>query len=67
METVLPKIRMKRESNVEAEDRRMVEEVRETSLRDVGISDSGSYERSVRHRVRDGRDKGVWQFHRLEP
>jgi len=32
----------------------MVEEVREMSLRDVGIRGTGSYERGVRHRIRDG-------------
>ena len=53
-ENVLPRIRRGVESSDQVEDRRMVEEVREMSLREVGISGSGSYERGVRHRVRDG-------------
>ena len=53
-ENVLPRIRRERESSDQIEDRRMVEEVREMSLREVGIRASGSYERGVRHRVRDG-------------
>lgn len=52
-ESVLPRIRRRRESNDQAEDRRMIEEVREMSLREVGIRGSGSYERGVRHRARD--------------
>lgn len=53
-ENVLPRIRRRMESSDQVEDRRMVEEVREMSLREVGIRGSGSYERGVRHRVRDG-------------
>lgn len=53
-ENVLPRIRRRQESSDQAEDMRMVEEVRELSLREVGIRGSGSYERGVRHRVRDG-------------
>ena len=53
-ENVLPRIRRRRDSSDQAEDRRMVEEVREMSLREVGIRGSGSYERGVRHRARDG-------------
>ncbi|CAD6564847.1 MAG: hypothetical protein ASARMPREDX12_004459 [Alectoria sarmentosa] len=53
-ENVLPRIRRRRESNDQVEDRRMVEEVREMSLREVGIRGSESYERGVTHRVRDG-------------
>ena len=53
-ENVLPKIRTREESNDQVEDRRMVEEVREMSLREIGIGGSGSHERGVRHRVRDG-------------
>ena len=52
-ESVLLKIRRSEERDHEAEDRRMMEEVREMSLRDVGIRGPGSYERGVRHRVRD--------------
>lgn len=51
-ENVLPKVKRRKERDDEAEDRRMVEEVREMSLRDLGIRGSGSYERGVRHRVR---------------
>ncbi|KAL9074746.1 MAG: hypothetical protein Q9161_002115 [Pseudevernia consocians] len=53
-ENVLPRIRRRRESSDQAEDRRMVDEVREMSLREVGIRGSGSYERGIRHRARDG-------------
>lgn len=53
-ENVLPKIKRRKEGREEAEDRRMVEEVREMSLRDVGLRGTGSYERGVRHRIRDG-------------
>ena len=52
-ENVLPKIRRKKEGIQEAADRRMVEEAREMSLRDVGIRGTGSYERGIRHQVRD--------------
>ncbi|KAL9128761.1 MAG: hypothetical protein Q9175_007463 [Cornicularia normoerica] len=53
-ENVLPRIRRGRESSDQIEDRRMVEEVREMSLREVGIGRLGASERSVRHRVEDG-------------
>lgn len=53
-ENVLPRIRRERESSDQAEDRRMLEEVREMSLREVGIRGSAPHERGVRHRVRDG-------------
>ena len=53
-ENVLPRVRRRRENSAQAEDRRMVEEVREMSLREVGIRGSGSYERDFRHRARDG-------------
>ena len=53
-ENVLPRVRRERESSDQLEDRRIVEEVREMSLREVGIRGSGSDERGVRHRVRDG-------------
>lgn len=52
-ENVLPKIRKRREGSGEAEDRRMMEEVREMSLRDVGIRGIGSNERGAGHRIRD--------------
>lgn len=53
-ENVLPRVRRRKENVDEAEDRRMVEEVRRMSLQEVGIRGSGSYERGTRHRVRDG-------------
>ena len=52
-EAVIPKIRRKKESSDEAEDRRLVDEVREMSLRDVGIGASVSNENEVRHRIRN--------------
>ena len=51
-QNVLPNIRRREESAEEAEDRRMVEEARDLSLRDVGIR-GGGYERGVRHRARN--------------
>ena len=53
-ENVLPRIRRERESSDQLEDRRMLEEVREMSLREIGIRGSTSYEQGSRHRVRDG-------------
>lgn len=53
-ENVLPRVRRSREGSDQAEDRRIIEEVREMSLREVGIGGSGSYQRGIRHRVRDG-------------
>ncbi len=53
-ENVIPKIRRERESSDQVEDRRVLEEVREMSLREVGIRGPGSYQRGVRHRARDG-------------
>ena len=57
-ENVIPKVRVRKETREEAADRRMVEEARDLSLRDVGIRAprSGSYERSNRHRSRDSSD-----------
>lgn len=52
-ENFMPKISRSRQSNDEAEDRRMVEEVREMSLSELGLRGSGSYERGTRHRVRE--------------
>lgn len=49
----MPVIEFRAESSADAEDRRMVEEVREMSLRDVGVGGSGSYERATRHRHRE--------------
>lgn len=55
---MLPKVRAKKETREEAADRRMVEEARDLSLRDVGIRGptSGSYERGTRHRARESLD-----------
>ena len=53
-EDVMPKIGVKRDSSSDVEDRRMVEEIREMSLREVGVRGPGSYERGHRHRRRDG-------------
>lgn len=52
-ENVMPKFSRSRESHDDVEDRRMVEEVRNMSLRELGIRGSGSYERGTRHRVRE--------------
>lgn len=53
-EDVMPKIEVKRDSSSDAEDRRMMEEIREMSLREVGVRGPGSHERGHRHRHRDG-------------
>ena len=50
-ENVIPKVETS-SNTVEDEDRRMVEEIREMSLRDVGVRYPRSYERGVRHRNR---------------
>ena len=50
----MPKIEIKREDSVDAEDRRMFEEIRDMSLREAGVRGPGSYERGHRHRHRDG-------------
>ena len=57
-ENVLPKAKVKKETREEAADRRMVEEARDLSLRDVGIrgATSGSHERGIRHRPRRSSD-----------
>lgn len=50
-----------RGDSADEEDRRMIEEVRELSLREVGIGDSRSHERGISHRdrerSRDSRDE----------
>ena len=51
---VMPKIELKLESSAEAEDRRMIEEIRELSLREVGVRGAGTHERGTRQRQRDG-------------
>ncbi|MCJ1421406.1 hypothetical protein MMC32_007769 [Xylographa parallela] len=50
------------------EDRRMVEEIREMSLREVGVRGPRSYERGTRHRNRsqDSRDEGARQRRRRD-
>lgn len=48
-EDILVKVKRKRGTNDEEEDRRIVEEVREMSLREVGVSNNGSHERRDRH------------------
>lgn len=57
-DNVLPKVKTKKESREEAADRRMVEEARDQSLRDVGIRGlaSSSHERGTRHRARESLD-----------
>ena len=57
-ENVIPKVKLKKESREEAEDRRLVEEARELSLRDVGLRGATTYERGVRHRPRDVQPDG---------
>ncbi len=52
-EDILVKVKRKRETNDEEEDRRIVEEVREMSLREVGVSGNGSHERDTRRRFRE--------------
>ena len=66
-DTVIPKIESKEESEDE-EDRRMVEEVREMSLREVGGRGPRSYERGARHRNRshDTRDEETRQRRRRD-
>ena len=53
-EQVLPHIERVRRTSVEEDDRRMIEEVRQMSLREVGVGSSESHGRSPRHRVNDG-------------
>ncbi|SLM39400.1 ring finger domain-containing protein [Lasallia pustulata] len=67
-DSVMPKLEMEMEGTEEEADRRMMEEVRELSLRDVGIQNGGSYESRVRHggmpRDRDTRDEDARQQRR---
>ncbi|KAL8822304.1 MAG: hypothetical protein Q9191_006959 [Dirinaria sp. TL-2023a] len=57
---VMPKVEAKRDSSSDVEDRRMMEEIREMSLREVGVRGPGSYERGLRHRHGDGsREPGL--------
>ncbi|KAA6415795.1 MAG: ring finger domain-containing [Lasallia pustulata] len=66
--SVMPKLEMEVEGTEEEADRRMMEEVRELSLRDVGVQNGGSYESRVRHggmpRDRDTRDEDARQRRR---
>ena len=50
----MPKVEVKQEDSDDAEDRRMLAEIREMSLREAGVRGSGSYERGHRHRPREG-------------
>ena len=52
-EQVLPRIEQVRRTSVEEEDRRMIEEVRQMSLREVGVGSSESHIRSSRYRDSD--------------
>lgn len=52
-EQVLPKVEKRQRNPADEEDRRMVEEVREMSLREVGVRGAGAHERDPRHRNRD--------------
>lgn len=51
-EQVLPKLRVQRN---DSDDERMLAEVREMSLREVGVRGPGSYERGTRHRTTERR------------
>ncbi len=51
---VMPKVRQKRDTSSDTEDRRMIDEVREMSLREVGVRLPGSNGRGARNRTRDG-------------
>lgn len=53
-EQVLPRIARVRKTSAEEEDRRMIEEVRQMSLREVGVGSSESQGRSPRHRDSGG-------------
>ncbi|MCJ1283518.1 hypothetical protein MMC26_002848 [Xylographa opegraphella] len=66
-ENVAPRLERKADSG-DDEDRRMVEEIREMSLREVGVRGPRSYERGTRHRNRspDSRDEGVRQRRRRD-
>ena len=67
-DSVMPKLEMEREDSEDEADRRMMEEVRELSLRDVRVPSGGSYESRVRHggrpRDRDTRDEDARQRRR---
>ena len=52
-EDILVKVKRKRETNDEEEDRRLVEEVREMSMREVRRRNNGSHERDSTRRLRE--------------
>ena len=52
-EDILVKVKRKRETNDEEEDRRLVEEVREMSMREVRRRGNGSHERDSTRRLRE--------------
>ncbi|MCJ1380219.1 hypothetical protein MMC17_003322 [Xylographa soralifera] len=66
-DNVVPKLERKADSG-DDEDQRMVEEIREMSLREVGVRGPRSYERGTRHRNRsqDSRDEGARQRRRRD-
>ncbi|KAI4127871.1 MAG: hypothetical protein LQ347_004413 [Umbilicaria vellea] len=69
-DSVMPKVKMERETSEDEADRRVLEEVRELSLRDVQVQSGGSYESRVRHggrpRGQDTRDEEARQRRRPE-
>ncbi|MCJ1400800.1 hypothetical protein MMC11_004008 [Xylographa trunciseda] len=66
-DNVVPRLETKADSG-DDEDRRMVEEIREMSLREVGVRGPRSYERGTRHRNRsqDSRDESTRQRRRRD-
>ncbi|KAI4160771.1 MAG: hypothetical protein LQ342_005484 [Letrouitia transgressa] len=54
-EQVLPKVESRDGDSADEEQRRMINEVREISLREVGVRGPRTYERGIRHRSRDSR------------
>ena len=66
-DTVIPKL-SRREQSGDEDDRRMLEEIRELSLREVGVSGPRMYERGTRHRNRshDSREDETRQRRRRE-
>lgn len=53
-EQVLPPVKWVRKNSVDEEDRRMIEEVRQLSLREVGVGSSEPHERHTRNGGTDG-------------
>ena len=58
---VLPKVEDKGGDSADEEQRRMIEQVQEMSLREVGIRGSRSHERRTRHRSRNARHSDTRQ------